>query len=171
MRTTPNGVKFIAQREACVLVAYQDGEHMSIGFGHNDPKLRSGHQISVLGAIENLKKDIVLREPAVSKALGNAKVSDDQFSALVSLYYQGGSDGLKAVCAHVKNGNLRAASEEFLRWDKNAAGKRLAGLAKRRLMEKAIFDRCDYGDLTTIKVWHGDPRKTDPSIVQMPEEI
>src|ERR1044072_7051385 len=121
MRTSRQGLLFLARREGLVFTAYQDGEHMSIGFGSNDPKLREGDQITVNDAFDRLKKDVERREGAVERAL-RRPVSQQQWDAIFSLYYQGGSDGLKAVANHVNNNDMKLAAEEFLKGDTNAAG-------------------------------------------------
>lgn len=159
MRTSRQGLLFIARREGLVLSAYQDGEHMSIGFGSNDPKLREGDQITVKDAFTRLKKDVERREGAVERAL-KRPVTQEQWDAVFSLYYQGGSDGLMAVANHINNNEMKLAAEEFLSWDTNAAGVHMPGLLKRRRLEQDIFLNGDYGDLNPIPYWVGDPRKT-----------
>jgi GH24 family phage-related lysozyme (muramidase) len=154
------GLLFIARREGLVLTAYQDGEHHSVGFGHNDPALKPGDTISVRRAFELLKGDVRKREPNVVKAL-DRDVKPHEFDALFSLYYQGGSDGLQAVAEHINAGNMLKAADEFLKWDTNAKGEHLRGLLKRRRAERDIFLNADYGELTPIPFWRGDPRKTE----------
>ncbi len=154
-----NGIMFIARREGLVLTAYPDGDHMSIGFGHNNPKLSPGDTITAKRAFELLSEDIQKREPMVNKYL-KVPVTQGQFDALFSLYYQGGTDGLEAVASYINKNDLQGAAKEFLMWDTNAKGKRIPGLLKRRGLEVAIFLAEEYGSVNPIPYWPGDPHKT-----------
>jgi lysozyme len=166
MQTSRKGALFIAQREALVLEAYQDGRHLSIGFGWNSQHLRPGDKTTVQESFKRLREDIALREPAVNKAL-KVDVAQHQFDALMSLYYQGGSDGLDAVVAHVNREDWQEAAREFLEWDTNAAGARMEGLLKRRGLEVGMFLAAEYGDLRHVKLWRKDPRKTKPRLYRV----
>src|SRR6476659_2848064 len=106
MSLSRNGLLQLAGFEALVLTAYKDGEHHSIGFGSNDPKLKPGDTITAKEAFTRLKADVAKREPIVNKAL-KVPVTQHQFDALFSLYYQGGSDGLKAVADLINAGEMR----------------------------------------------------------------
>jgi hypothetical protein len=44
--------------------------------------------------------------------------------------------------------------------DASLGGTRMAGLRKRREMERTLYLEGKYGDLSTIPFWRGDPRKT-----------
>lgn len=69
------------------------------------------------------------------------KLSDNAFSALVSLAYNIGVDAFKRSTL-LKKVNLNAANveieREFLRWDR-AGGRVLAGLTRRRKAEYQLF--------------------------------
>jgi len=159
MRTSRLGVLFIARREGLVLTAYQDGEHKSIGFGSNDPTLKEGDTITVKEAFQRLKADIEKREKSVEKAL-KVPLEQHEWDALFSLFYQGGSDGLKAVAGLINDGMKLQAAEEFLNWDTNAAGEHKEGLMKRRRLERDLFLNANYGDIDPIPYWEGNPRTT-----------
>lgn len=159
MQVSRNGLLFVACREALVLTAYQDGQHLSIGFGSNDPSLKEGDTISVREAFDRLRRDVDARARLVSGAL-RVEVEQHQFDALFSLFYQGGSDGYRAVLKLINDSKMDEAADEFLRWDTNAKGEHKTGLMRRRVMERRLFLNADYGDLTRIPFWRGNPRET-----------
>lgn len=170
MRTSRLGVLFIAQREALVLRAYRDGIHHSIGFGSNDPALKPGDEITVAEAFRRLKTDIATRELVVDRML-KVPVKQHEWDALVSLYYQGGSDGLRAVCKLLNAGKHQEAADEFLKWGTNAKGEPMAGLLRRREREREMFLRASYGDdLMTLPMWRGNPRTTPREEYHVQEE-
>ncbi len=164
--TSRNGIIFLACREALVTVAYQDGAHCSIGFGSNDPSLRPGDPISVRDAFARLKRDIAARETILNRAL-KVEVSQQQFDALLDFYYQNGNKpdgrgrpGFAHMMGLVNAGKFEDAAAYFPECDRNSAGEQSAGLHKRRVLEQAIFLRGDYGDLSIIPFWRGNPRTT-----------
>lgn len=162
MDLSTNGLRFIARREALVLVAYQDGPHKSIGFGSNDPSLKEGDRITAAEAFARLKQDVAPRARRVSNLL-RKPVEQHQFDALVSLHYQSGNRYLPRIINLINEGNLHDAAMTFPSCDQNMAGERLPGLHKRRLLEQKLFMTGDYGiDLDEIPYWKGDPRKTKP---------
>jgi len=72
--------------------------------------------------------------------LVTAKISNNQYSALVSFAYNCGVGNLTSstLLKRVNEGKLQEAANEFLKWDK-AQGKVMAGLTRRREAEKALF--------------------------------
>jgi GH24 family phage-related lysozyme (muramidase) len=163
--------RFTARREGIVLVPYRDGNGFSIGCGHHLGKLSAVPHLqwTVDQAFSTLMDDLAQRVEQVQKYLKVA-ISSNQVHALVDLYYQGGTDGLKAVATIINSRNPddpqsvlksdREAAREFLNWDTNAAGDHLAGLLKRRALEVAMFIAGDYGsDLAEIPLWE----QVDPS--------
>jgi GH24 family phage-related lysozyme (muramidase) len=101
MRTSREGIQFIAGREALVLVAYEDGEHpdgkprYSIGFGDNSAK--AGDKIAPDEAWKNLVANVRLREKVVNGTL-TKPVTQHQFDAIMSAYYQGRNQEPFAPC-------------------------------------------------------------------------
>lgn len=154
-----NGVLFIANREALVLTAYSDGPHCSVGFGHNDPRLKVGDKISVRHAFDLLKADIAKREHDLDAGL-TVPVSQQQRDALMSLHYQSGNRYLPKMLDLVNGGHLDAAADLFPHCDRNLAGTESAGLRKRRLLEQGIFVHGDYGTLDPLPYWPDNPRTT-----------
>src|SRR3982750_3643296 len=89
-RLDRNGKLFIAKREGIALGAYQDGRHMSIGMGSNDPNLSVGDTITIEEAMERFSRDITKRETDLSKRI-EVKPTQEQFNAFFSAYYQAGT--------------------------------------------------------------------------------
>jgi lysozyme len=161
-----DGLLFIARREGLVLVAYQDGPHMSIGFGSNDPLLTLQDTITPAEAFIRLKRDIAPREQYVASLL-RMPIKQHQFDAMVSLHYQSGTRFVPAVAALVKANQFDVAAKTFPLFDFG-----IPGIHKRRLLEQNMFQFGDYGDLSTIPMWRGDPRKTpQETYTVQPEDL
>lgn len=159
MRISRNGLLFIARREALVLSAYPDGPHMSVGFGHNSALLKPGDTITVKQAFDQLKLDMAEREADIAKALApGVSLTQQQFDALMSLHYQSGFRYLPAIMHFINQGHVDLAMHLWPECDHNKAGEKLEGLHKRRLLELAVFTAGDYGELSPIPFWRGDPR-------------
>ncbi len=168
-----NGILFIARREALVLVAYQDGPHKSIGFGHNNPALVDGDTITAKAAFELLKQDVAAREERVSSLL-KQPVTQHQFDAIMSLHYQSGNRYMPAMVALVNAKEFAVAASFFPLCNRNLAGDELEGLRKRRLLEQKVFLDADYGgdDLFNIPMWHGNPKETPrETYVVQPDDL
>jgi lysozyme len=165
MRTTERGVRFIAQREACVLVAYQDGTGHSIGFGRFgvEPDMIL---IDASQALKMLRHDIEEREPQLEKML-SFHVLPHTWDACISLGYNAGMGALRRseVIRLLNAGDYPEAGDAF-----TLIKSHTPGLMKRRLAERAIFLDADYGDLTAFKLWRDDPRATQPETVNFPPE-
>jgi lysozyme len=168
--TSRDGILFIANREALVLTAYQDGPHPSIGFGSNSPKLKVGDTITVPAAFRLLKADITAREPGLNRRL-TAPLSQQQWDALMSLHYQSGNrympveprepgDDRPDILRLINAGRFDKAAAAWPDCDQNLAGAPQPGLRRRRLLEQAVFLRGDYGMLDPLPYWPGDPRTT-----------
>jgi lysozyme len=153
------GGLFIACREAMVLTAYQDGEHLSIGMGDNDPRLRPGDTITVPEALIRFRKAIGSRLTLVNRAL-KVPVLQHEFDALFSGYYQSGTDLLRDVAEAVNAKDRPAIAAAYLKHDTNAKGVRMDGLLKRRAREICLHLTGEYGALDRIPFWPGDPKKT-----------
>lgn len=77
-----------------------------------------------------------------------AQLTNNQFSAIVSLAYNIGIGHLKEskLMAYINAGLFKSASEQFLRFNKakiNNVYTELKGLTTRRTFEKSVFDRID----------------------------
>lgn len=170
MELSTNGLRFIARREALVLVSYEDGPHRSIGFGHNDPKLKPGDEITAKEAFALLKEDVKPRAVRVTKLL-KADLPQHAFDALVSLHYQSGNRYLPSIVALINNGRRYEAAMQLPNCDRNLAGVQVVGLHRRRLLEQKLFLTGDYGDdLDAIPFWRGNPHKTKPETYHVKPE-
>lgn len=156
-----NGKLFLARREGVALGAYQDGVHMSVGMGDNDPSLKPGDTITLKQAFERLEKRLPYFEEKASE-LFTKEPTQTQFNALLSCYYNAGKRIAPALIELHNQGaspsNMRMAfsRREFCT---NKAGIFMRGLKKRRDLEGALYETGKYEDnLNVLTVWHGDPR-------------
>src|SRR5215207_80043 len=175
------GAHFTARREAIVLVPYRDGmmidpkdpthqdkiERWSVGLGSLARHGERTKPLTVKKAFSEFHKAVRTREQSVLWALGlgiwfpsPVPVLQQHVDSVFSLYYQGGSDGLKAVSALVRAGRMQEAADEFLRWDADAEGIPRKGLKARRELERTLFLTGDHGALNPVRLYRGDPKTT-----------
>ena len=137
MKTSDNGIKLITSFEGCKLSAYQDPVGIwTIGFGHTGG-VRPGMVIDSDTAIVLFKEDLKKYEANVNKFMPIYNFTQNQYDAMVSYAYNIGS-----INKLVDNGKrtLKEISDDIPNHNK-AKGKVLAGLTKRRMAEKALFDK------------------------------
>ncbi len=86
-----------------------------------------------------LKSDLVSYEKCVATNV-KVNINANQFSALTSFVFNLGCGNFKSstLLTRLNAGNIKAASDEILLWNK-AGGKVLSGLVKRRAAEKTLF--------------------------------
>jgi GH24 family phage-related lysozyme (muramidase) len=153
-KTNASGLEVIKGFEGWSANAYPDpatgGEPWTIGYGHTSaagaPKVYKGLTITKAEGEDILKRDLLVYENAVSKAVTRTPTSD-QFSAMVSLTYNIGPANFQSstVLRQHNSGNFAAAADAFLMWNK--AGnppKEMAGLTRRRNAERALYLSQDY---------------------------
>lgn len=171
MKTSYQGRCFIAAREACVLVPYGDGDNFAIGFGHNDPALtKDSPAITIEQAWAQFAADLVPRELVVNSTV-IVPLKQHEFDALVSLYYQAGTAALRAVAIRLSTGDVQGAMVELLSHNRDHSHSEFRlGLAKRRLLEATLFQTGDYGDISMMKLWRGDPHAGPPELVPFPPD-
>jgi GH24 family phage-related lysozyme (muramidase) len=75
---------------------------------------------------------------AVSRAIGNAPTTQNQFDALVSFHYNTGAIATATLTKKHKAADYKGAEAEFARWNKNA-GKVMKGLVRRRAAEAELY--------------------------------
>lgn len=137
------GLDLIKQFEGLRLKAYPDpatgAEPWTIGVGHTGG-VRPGDVITEARADELLRQDVGRFEAAVNKLC--PVTTQSQFDALVSFAFNVGDGNLKdSTLRRMHNeGNYTGAAGQFARWDK-ANGKQMAGLARRRAAEAALYRR------------------------------
>jgi len=145
MKVNAEGYALIKKFEGCRLKAYLCPANVwTIGYGNtfyeNGMKVKEGDVITQQRA-EELAKFIIDQfavtiEPFIQKPL-----TDNQFSACVSLAYNIGTSGFKRSSVFKKlniNPNNPTIADSFKLWNKGG-GKVLAGLVKRREAEIALY--------------------------------
>jgi lysozyme len=145
MKVNAEGYALIKKFEGCRLKAYKCPANVwTIGYGNtfyeNGMKVKEGDVITQQRA-EELAKFIIDQfavtiEPFIQKPL-----TDNQFSACVSLAYNIGTSGFKRSSVFKKlniNPNNPTIADSFKLWNKGG-GKVLAGLVKRRDAEIQLY--------------------------------
>ncbi len=142
MKTNEDGVNLIKQFEGCRLKAYLDPIGiLTIGYGHTGPEVVVGLEITQGHADNLLYTDLHTFEYTVEHLLPK-KLNTNQFSALICFAYNVGAGNLaKSTLLKLVNlGDYAMASLEFPKWN-HAGGRVLAGLTRRRIAEKQLFEK------------------------------
>lgn len=140
LKISNNGLALIKEFEGCKLTAYKavsTEKYYTIGYGHYGSDVKVGMKISQAQAEVYLKSDLAKFEKYVN-AYNLSWINQNRFDALVSFTYNCGAANLKTL---LNNGKRTAAevSTKLLAYNKSS-GKVLAGLTKRRVAEKKLFD-------------------------------
>lgn len=139
MRTSDNGIKLIEQFEGCKLTAYKDSVGIwTIGYGHTRG-VTGGMKITKAQADSYLKQDVSTAESAVNSYNSIYNFTQNQFDALVSFAFNCGAGNLKTLLQNGRR-SLKEVGEKIPLYSK-AGGRTLAGLARRRAAEQAIFNK------------------------------
>lgn len=134
------GLALIKSFEGLRLKAYLcPADVWTIGYGHTRTA-RPGMQISSVRATNLLREDLAKFEAAVANLTEGVTLTDNQFSALVSLTFNIGVTGFSrsTLLKLIRARDFKAAAGEFKRWNK-ARGRVLEGLTRRRAAEAALF--------------------------------
>lgn len=140
MRINEEGLKLLKKFEGCKLKTYRCvAGILTIGYGHTGKDVTEGMTITKAQAEELLLKDLERFEAGVEDLL-KVKVSENQFSALVSFAYNIGLNALSGstLLKKLNAGDIIGAADQFLRWNR-AAGKEVQGLTNRRNAERDLF--------------------------------
>ncbi len=143
MKLNQAGVDLIKSFEKCRLEAYPDpvsgGDPWTIGWGHTGPDIKKGVVWTQEDADARFEKDLD-RVVKYLRSIVRSSLTDNQFSACVSLCYNVGSGNFvtSTLLRLLNSYHLDAAGEEFTRWDK-VHGKEVQGLLNRRLAEQKLF--------------------------------
>jgi GH24 family phage-related lysozyme (muramidase) len=142
MHINAAGLTIIKESEGLHLKAYQDAGQWLIGYGHADGA-GPGKTISAARAEEFLKQDVAACESTITSALSR-NVTSNQFSALVSLCYNIGTQRLaqSTLLKRLNRGDVTAAADGFLDWTKGTVGGEkvvLPRLEARRQKERGLF--------------------------------
>jgi GH24 family phage-related lysozyme (muramidase) len=173
--TSWSGIRFIAQREAMVSVAYTDGAHAdgspkySIGFGSQTGNPKPGDRINIGEALARLRADIAARDITIGKAL-TVPVTQSEWDALASLYYQAGTSAFSRVAFLFSHGTATYAIRDFINHNFGVDGVQSEGHTKRRIREMIMALDGYYGDLSQFPLYDGDPRKVARQMHEFPPE-
>lgn len=149
------GIALIKRFEGCarlrrdgMVEAYPDpgtgGEPWTIGWGATGKGWGEGTRIGP-GTVwtqgqcdERFASDLTAYADEVSRAIGDAATSQNQFDALVSFHYNTGAINRATLTRKHKAGDHAGAAAEFARWNK-AGGRVLKGLVNRRRAEAELY--------------------------------
>jgi lysozyme len=156
MQTSAAGRKFIEGFEGLILQAYDDANDrvvqrgdivrgtLTIGYGHTSaagpPQVYVGMNIDQPTADAILGADLASVEIEV-KHLITVALNQNQFDALVSFQFNTGwlAHPQCSLARALNAGNYNLAATDFMLYDE-ASGKVLAGLERRRMEEKDLFN-------------------------------
>ena len=162
MKTSLKGILAIINEEALVLSTYRDAAGvLTIGVGHTAaaggmaPKL--GNRITIEQAIALLAADLAKFERRVSAAVKRT-LAQHEFDALVSFDFNTGAIAGGTVDDKLARGDIDGAMATLQQYER-AAGRKLAGLDRRRDNEEAMFRHGTYPETNAIKVYDTWPGK------------
>jgi len=139
MQISEAGISLIKTFEGLRLSSYTDSVGIwTIGYGHTHG-VHAGMVITMAQAEQFLRDDLVPFESYIA-AVVKVTLSQKMFDALTSSVYNVGQGNLaKSSLLRLLNlGDYQSAADGFLLWNR-AGGIVVAGLTKRREMERALF--------------------------------
>lgn len=135
-----NGLALTMESEGFRASAYQDSVGVwTIGYGHTGSDVHPGLTITAEEAKALLASDVAWACACVNQMV-TVPLSQCQFDALVDLVFNIGVGNFErsTLLQLLNSGEMAAAAEQFVAWDK-AGGNVLPGLLKRRQAETALF--------------------------------
>jgi lysozyme len=146
MIVTNDAIKLLHKYEGLVLDAYLcPAKIPTIGYGNtfyeDGSKVKMGDKITKERAIELFENVLENNFASQVKRLIKSRVTNNQFSALVSFAYNVGVGNLKrSTLLKLVNSNPNdpAIRNQFMRWNR-AGGKVLLGLTRRRESEADLY--------------------------------
>jgi GH24 family phage-related lysozyme (muramidase) len=177
MLTDWDGIKFIGRREACVLVAYEDGWDITIvdgkeiktkrysdGFGTraNGPDEVIDENEAFRRLIQHVRTEADMR---INKLL-KVELSQHMYNALASLVYQTGLTRVRPTIALFNTVHPNLALISFA-----AYGFSNPGLIARRIREMIMGLDGYYGDVSQYKLYRGPPHETQPEWTAFPSAV
>lgn len=139
MKISNTGLNLIKKYESLRLTAYKDSVGVwTIGYGHTLGVL-PGMIITSSTADSYLRKDVELVENALNKY--NFKLSQNQFDALVSLFFNVGTGNIKNFTTLLRNDPNSEQVPEKIKKYVYAGGKILNGLVRRRAEEAELYKK------------------------------
>lgn len=144
MVMSPSGLKKLTESfESCKLTAYYDSKGvLTIGWGHTG-SVYPGQVITQDRADELLRADISTAENGVNRCIKIA-LTQGEFDALVDFAYNVGVTAFctSHLCSYINLSQWEEAAQEFEKWDL-CGGKPLAGLLRRRIAERTLFEESE----------------------------
>lgn len=117
-----------------------DGHPWTIGWGSTGAGVKKGTIWTRRQCDTRFERDIQRYADAVSRALGDAPTTQNQFDALVSFHYNTGAIAKATLTRKHKAGRFGEAKAEFARWNNND-GRPMRGLTRRRAAEAELYAR------------------------------
>lgn len=139
----PKGIALMHRWEGCELKAYPDpgsadGKPWTIGWGATGPGIEPGTVWTQEQADARFEADLPKYAAGVSKAIGDAPTTQEQFDAMVAFHYNTGKIGSATLTKKHNAGDYAGAAREFGKWTLND-GKRMQGLVNRRADEAKLY--------------------------------
>jgi lysozyme len=141
LRYDRDGLDLTEECEGLRLTSYQDSVGVwTIGYGHTGDDVCEGQTITKEEADQLLMDDVLDAEHAVHLMV-NVPLTQGQYNALVDFVFNLGAQRLResTLLRKLNARDYLGADAEFDKWNR-AGGKVLAGLARRRDLEQAMFD-------------------------------
>lgn len=158
MRTSPQGVAFLAAHEGVVPAPYLDSVGVwTFGIGHTasadapiPASLPRGMPADLEAALaqvfEVFRRDLVRYEASVTAAIGRMPVTQAQFDAAISFHFNTGAIGRATWVDLWRRGDVAAAARSMLQW------RTPPEILERRQAESHLFATGDYGHAQTA-IW------------------
>lgn len=139
VRTNQRGLELIGNAEGCRRDPYTcPAGIITDGIG-NTHGVKPGTRKSNDQIAADWQKNILDAEACVNRSTAGTRLSDNAFSAAVSIAFNAGCPTMQksTMFRYFRQGNVVAACNEFPRWV-YGGGKKLPGLVTRREAEKAL---------------------------------
>ena len=149
MKTSKNGLEFIARWEGCILKPYKDIAGLrTIGIGHlikPGENFPDGVEITKERALEILSADVKLCEDSINARI-KVPLNQNHFDALVSFGFNCGTGVyvISDVCKALNQGKYEEVPQRLLAWSKakiNGVLQVNQGLYNRRKSEGELFSK------------------------------
>lgn len=147
------GAALIMEFEGKRNAAYLDPVGIpTICYGHTGPEVRMSLRYTDAQCAAILQKDIATHRAGLAKCI-TRRLNENQWAALTSFAFNVGvSKACGSTLVRKANmGDFAGASAEFPKW-KNAGGRVLPGLVRRRAAERALWDRAPLQGTRDVKV-------------------
>lgn len=134
--------EFIMAFEGCRLTAYPDsGGIYTIGYGHTKG-VKRGDKITLEQADKFLDEDIDVARKRIPIAI---PLTEYEFAACISLAFNLTLPSFKKLMSHLAK-DKELFKSKMLLYCKDVRGNYLAGLLKRRICERMLFENRDWRD-------------------------